>query len=111
MSRWNTNEIVEAVSTVPEVNVMSIQPGEDHTTKYLTLAVAGSQNFVYVRGFSTNKYLSSDDDVEIEMVEVSSGYSDGDMPNDPDYMIVHARVKAAIMRLGHRVVNSMDAYF
>ena len=45
------------------------------------------------------------------MVEVSSGYSDGDMPNDPEYVIIHARVKAAIMRLGHSVVNSMDPYF
>ena len=113
MSKWITIDVVAALATIPEVSILRKDGGEDITTQSLTLAVANSQNHVYVRGFTTNssKPLKSDDNVDIEMVEVSTGYSDGDMPNDPDYVVAHAKVSAAVMRLGHRVVNSLDRFF
>lgn len=112
MSKWITSDVVTAVSTIPEAKISGISQGEDCTTRSLFITVDGSEYNIYVRGFVTNgNRLKSDDNVDIEMVEVTTGYSDGDMPNDPDYCIVHARVKAAIMRLGHSVVNSMDRYF
>jgi len=113
MSKWITNDVVAAISTVPEVSIIRKDGGEDITTQSLTLAVINSQNHIYVRGFTTDsrKPLKSDDNVDIEMVEVTTGYSDGDMPNDPDYVIAHAKVSAAIMRLGHTVVKSLERYF
>jgi hypothetical protein len=111
MSRWITDDVVKAISTVNGTSIERIDMGEDHTTQSVTVEVENSENTVYVRGFSTNTYLKTDNNVDVEMVEVSTGYSDGDMPNDPDYVIVHARVKAALMRMGHTVVNSLDPYF
>jgi hypothetical protein len=112
MSIWVTSDVVAAVSVIPEVKISGVTLGEDYTTKSLYITVDGSQERVFVRGFVTNgKALRSDDNVDIEMVEVATGYSDGDMPNDPDYVIAHAKVQAAIMKLGHRVVKSMDGYF
>ena len=110
MSLWNTEQAKIAILAIPEVSLNRISLGEYYTTDGIDLDVAGSEKLIYVRGFSTDR-LSQNDNVDVEMVEVSTGYSDGDMPDDPDYCIIHARVKAALMRLGHRVVNSLDRYF
>jgi hypothetical protein len=112
MSRWITDEIVKTVSEIPEITIFDITGGEDHTTKSLSASVKDSEYKLYIRGFSTNHTaIPNDDNVDVEMIEVTSGYSDGDMPNDPEYVIVHARVKAALMKQGHCVVNSLDPYF
>jgi len=112
MSRWKTGQVVSAISVVPGVLVGALSAGEDYTTQQITLIVDGSENNLFVRGFVTDhKPLNGDDDVDVEMVEVTTGYSDGDMPNDPILVVAHGQVSAALMQLGHKVVRSMDPYF
>lgn len=112
MTQWNLVEVSQAINSVPECIIIAITSyDEDYTTKQITVRIEGSENLLYIRGFRTDSIQPAKDNNKIEMIEVTTGYSDGDMPNDPAYMIVHAKVKAAIMRLGHQVVNSLDCYF
>lgn len=111
MKRWDVIEVGHAIIAIPECAVVFATPAEDYVTQQLTVAVAGSEYSIYVRGFRTDHKLLAENNEEIEMVEVTSGYSDGDLPNDPEYVIVHAKVKAAIMKLGYSVVNSLEPYF
>jgi hypothetical protein len=112
MTRWVTATIVEAMTQIPEVNVGDISQGEDHTTQTIRLEVSGSDNGLWVRGFRTDpKPIPNDDNVDVEMIEVTTGYSDGDMPNDPVLCVIHAQVKATLMKQGHSVVNSLEPYF
>ena len=112
MSIWITSDVINAISTIPGVSIDRASIGEDYTTDGIDLNVFGSKNRIFVRGFVTDgKRLKANDNVEIEMVEVSTGFSDGDMPNDPIYVVEHAHVQAALMKLGHSVVKSMDGYF
>ena len=111
MKQWNIESIKLAILSVSECKIESIGLSEDYATEQITVSVDGSNFRLYVRGFRTDHVLLSKDHNNVELVEVTTGYSDGDMPNDPNYVIVHARVKAAIMTLGYSVVNSMDQYF
>lgn len=112
MKQWNLIEVSQAINSVPECIIQAITMyNEDCTTKQITVRINNSDNMLYIRGFRTDSIQPAKDNNNIEMIEVTTGYSDGAMPNDPDYMIVHAKVKAAIMRLGYSVVNSLDCYF
>lgn len=109
MIQWNEGKIVVALTAIMEIEIRNNTLGEDYTTNQLTYAVENSENQIFIRGFVTEGKPIQDN--MIEMVEVTTGYSDGDMPNDPDYCIVYAKVKAAIMRLGYSVVSSLEPYF
>ncbi len=112
MKQWNEAQIKQAILSIPECKIINMGLAEDYVTGQITIAVADSSYQLYVRGFRTDHVELAKDKNNIEMVEVTTGYSDGDMPmGDPNYMIVHARVKAAIMTAGYLVVNSMDPYF
>jgi hypothetical protein len=112
MSHWNTEQAKIAILAIPKVTLNRISLGEDCTTDGIDLDVIGSDNRIFVRGFVIDgKRLKANDNVDVEMVEVTTGYSDGDMPNDPIYVVAHAQVQAALMQLGHSVVKSMDGYF
>jgi hypothetical protein len=110
LKKWSTVEIANAVRNIQECGIIKTTQPEDYTTDTLHLAVRGS-SYLWVRGFRTDRISPAKDDNKIEMVEVTTGYSDGDMPNDPILCVVHARVKAEIMKLGYSVVNSLDPYF
>ena len=109
MKYWHLTNVERAIESIPECSIIQVTPGEDYTTEQFTVKVDKSDHFIYIRGFKTDgapiKYN------EIEMIEVTTGYSDGDMPNDPDYCVTHAKVKGSIMRLGYLVVNSLEPYF
>jgi hypothetical protein len=112
MTHWITSEVANVVEEVPEASVINVQPGGCHTTESLHVRVKESGNSLWVRGFRTNpEEIPSDDDIDVEMIEVTTGYSDGDMPNDPVLCVVHTQIKAALMKHGHSVVNSLDPYF
>lgn len=111
LKKWEFTLISQAINSVSECIITHVRPAEDYVTQQITVRVSGSDNMIYIRGFRTDQVNPSKDFDRIEMVEVTTGYSDGDMPNDPDYCIIHAKVKAAIMRLGYDVVNSLDPYF
>jgi hypothetical protein len=112
MTKWSIIQTCEAiVSEATECIIYNITQAEDYTTETVTISVLGSDHNLFVRGFRTDQKSPSENHNQIEMVEVSTGYSDGDMPNDPVLSIAHGKVKAAMMRLGHSVVNSLDPYF
>jgi len=110
MKVWDAAAVIKAIDSVPGCSSSQWSGPEDYTSGQIVVLVNTSQHSIYVRGFRTDgeQFLS---DNQVEMVEVTTGYSDGDMPNDPDYCVTVAMVKAAIMRLGYQVVNSMDGYF
>lgn len=110
--KWNTATVLEAIRKCSRVTSAKVTAeGEDHVTQQITVTVLNSEENVYVRGFDTNRTLEAGDDVEVEMVECTTGYSDGDMPKDGPYVLAHAEVHVAIMNLGYHVVKSLEAYF
>lgn len=109
--KWEGTTVSQAINSIPECVIHAITPIEDYVTETFQVRVEGSDNMIYIRGFRTDNVQYSKQNNMIEMVEVTTGFSDGDMPQDPDYCITHAKVKAAIMRLGYEVVNSLDPYF
>lgn len=111
MKQWDQQAVQDAIIGIPECSIEQITLPEDYVTSQLVISVAGSDYGIFVRGFRTDAISPAKDDNRIEMVEVTTGFSDGDMPNDPAYCIVHARVKAALMTLGYCVTNSLDPYF
>jgi hypothetical protein len=111
MKQWNSDNVESAIISVPECQVIAQAQPEDYTTETFYVNVCGSEHSLWIRGFRTDSVQPLSDDNQIEMVEVTTGYSDGDMPNDPVLCIVHAKVKAALMTEGYQVVNSMDPYF
>ena len=111
MKQWDFLKVSQAINSVPECIITAVSPAEDTTTKQITVSIENSENMIYVRGFRTDQKSIIKNNNMIEMVEITTGYSDGDMPNDPDYCVTHAKVKAAIMKLGYDVVNSLDSYF
>jgi len=113
MKIWKKEEIGKILSSLSEIKIQEERyKGEDYTTDGFILDVNGTEENLYVRGFITSgKPLKTNDNVEIEMVEVTTGYSDGNMPNDPALCIAHGIVKAALMKAGFSVVDSLDPYF
>ena len=111
MDKWNSNSVKKAIESVSECSIMTTIPPEDYVTESFWIWVTGTDQRLWVRGFRTDHAQIAGDNPEIEMIEVTTGYSDGDMPNDPILCVVHARVKAALMALGYSVVNSLDPYF
>jgi hypothetical protein len=108
---WLKAPVRSMLESIPGVHIIAENPGEDHVTEGFTVSVDGSEHNLYIRGFATVGILPRHDDVEIEMVEVSTGFSDGDMPNDPVLVLVHANIKAGLMTMGHSPVDSLDPYF
>lgn len=111
--KWNLEAVRKAISTIPEVVSVNAQDDSgDYATNSLFVIVGGTDENLWVRGFTTQEGgLKQFDDVEVEMVEVTTGYSDGDMPNIPELILAHAKIKVELVKLGFKVVNSMDRYF
>ena len=110
LKAWNLEDVQSAIQSVQKCKIAHVSPAEDYVTERVVINVAGSDNRVFVRGFRTDGVPVARDG-KVEMVEVTTDYSDGDMPNDPLYVLAHAEVKVAVIKLGYRVVRSLDMYF
>jgi hypothetical protein len=112
--KWNLAKIISIVRDVQGVeNVTALNDFGDYTTKSVYVEVGGTEEHLWVRGFVTSEggLNGVTDDVEVELVEVTTGYSDGDMPNDPILMVVHAKIRAALSVAGYKTVISLEPYF
>lgn len=110
--KWNRGTVKNAILSVPLAKIIAVSAPEDYVTEQYTVHVGESKYQIFVRGFRTDQE-SPEDTGEIEMVEVTTGYSDGDMPqDDPLYIVYHAQIKAALVQAGYTcTVNSLDPYF
>lgn len=111
---WIAALIKLALEKVPNVEeIIYEENGGDYCTHQFILQVANTSEdnrYLYVRGFSTGSPLPQQDDVYVEMVEISSGHSDG-TTQDPELGLAQAYVRAALIRMGFVAVNSLDSYF
>jgi len=113
MKTWVTAEVLKLIGAIANVkNVSKTQQGGDYDTDGVYVEPANSQNGIWVRGFVTDgKPLKASDIVDVELVEVTAGQSDGQLPNDPDLISLHGQIRAELARAGFTTVDSMDPYF
>lgn len=123
MYHWNTKKLEAAFSTLPGIkSVTNDGPGGDVDTDTLVLEIEGTDDQLWVRGFTTQDYdrktmkpyeLPNRHDVEIEMVEVTDGQcsSGGLNSNDETTIMAYALVRTVLAKDGADVVDTLDVYF
>jgi hypothetical protein len=109
--KWEREKVKEAIEKVRECSIISTTEFEGYVTDGFYVRVKDSDNSLWIRGFRCDGIEVDMKDPYIEMIEVTTGYSDGDMPQDPALCIAHGHIKAELMRIGYRPVNSLDPYF
>lgn len=115
MMRWKSSKIKAILEKVPNISLVDVGPqGSEMTTEQLVYAVHLANDKLYVRGFVTDhqNQLLQGDDVDVEMIEVSTGYSDGGDSREPQNVIARGLVHAALLDAGYgEVVRSLEPYF
>lgn len=107
--KWDLDKVSQAIREIPECSIEAVGHREDYCTEQITVSVRNSQYSIYVRGFTYDAPLVGN---EIELIEVATGYSDGDMPQDePEYTLIHAKIRVALMKLGYHTCDSLEPYF
>jgi hypothetical protein len=112
MRQWSTQEVIQRVKTIPQIKAAFVSAeGEDHTTQQIRVEIRGTKEAAFIRGFVTDSTLPAGDLVPVEMVEVSTNYSDGELPDDAAFLAAYGYIRAAVVSLGHKTVNSLESYF
>lgn len=113
MIHWKTETIKQTLSAVPGITFAEIgEQGSERTTELLAYNVAGATDRLYVRGFVTDKQLNQSDDVDVEMIEVFTEYSDGGDSQEPENVAARGLMMAALLKAGYKpVVRSLEPYF
>ena len=114
MAHWNTKKMVELFSSL-DCSVVEGPSGGDVDSENIQLTAkwAADGNFLDVRGFVTRGVISTPDDCEVEMVEVSDGHDSrgGLNTDDEPTCLLYAKVCSMLRKKGFSVVPSLDAYF
>lgn len=110
---WNTQQVRSTLAGISGLSYPTTTPGEDYTTETLAYQVLGNEDRIFVRGFTDiGRPLGAGTNVDVPMVEVTSGYSDGDDGADsPACLRARAEITIALKTMGFQVVRSMDPYF
>jgi hypothetical protein len=112
MTHWKSSQIIDLLKNIVGVTLTATgDAGSERTTEQLVYAVEGGHDQLFVRGFVTEGELALADDVDVEMIEVSTEYSDGSDSPEPANIVARAFIMAALMSAGHIVVRSLDLYF
>jgi hypothetical protein len=110
--QWNTARVRSLIETLPNIKWVGTSGGEHYVTQQLTYEVAGATDRLYVRGFTTDpKGLPNEDDVDVEMVEITTEYSDGDDSREPANVLARAAIWSELLKAGYSVVRALDPYF
>ena len=77
MFRWNTDKITAYLQTLDCIDgVLNDGPGGDSDTDNLLARVRGTDEYIYICGFSVDFPITNPSDNDVEMVEITdeSGY-------------------------------------
>lgn len=113
--KWITNDMVKLLSGIQGISSVEVHPqGGDVDTSNLILNIKNGQGEqLFICGFNIDDYITTPDDVEIEMIEVSDGLDGrGGLSSDIDEVCVaYGRVTGALRRAGFQVVECLKDYF
>ncbi len=113
MPRWKTDEIIAAISALGCSVEKQPQGGDyDTTTIVATAHGAEADNFLHIAGFNPEHEITTPDDVEVEMVELSDGQDSrgGLNTDDAPTEELYLKIKRMLRKMGFQVVNQMKDY-
>lgn len=110
---WNQSELKAALEALPFDLRIHERSGEYYTSDGFDIELAGSEDTLHLRGFVTAmEGISKHDDVEVEFVELTNGYSDGGLTSHDWNMIdLYAAVRKILAKEGAQIVPTLDAFF
>jgi len=117
MFRWDTKKIVAYLSTIPEIErVENNGPGGDVDTDNLYCKVRGSDEGIFVCGFSTDDAfmdipLDERSDVDVEMIEITDNSGQGLQSDDFAVAKAYIEVRQHFVGGGATVVPYLKDYF
>lgn len=118
MKRWITSEMVKFLSAIPGIARVEVHPqgGDVDTSKLLVYITDGQsvcEDRLHISGFVIDGDITSPDDCDIEMIEVTDGnQSDTGLSSDEEEVCVaYGRICSRLRQQGFDVVESMGAYF
>lgn len=110
---WNQASIRAALLALPFAIKLQETPGEQYTSNGFSIELAGSEDTLHLQGFVTAPQgISAHDDVEVAMVELTNGYSEGGLTsNDPKMIDLYAAVRKLLAGMGAQIVPTLNDYF
>lgn len=113
MAKWNVGQIKAEIRGIYPSAVIMRTRGEDVTTDGLQVQFPDNgDDSLFLQGFVVEGMIPAHDDVDVEMVELTSGYSDGGLVSSDLQMIqLYADIRKILATAGFVVVNSLDEYF
>jgi hypothetical protein len=115
VKRWVTSEMVGLLSGLEGIASAEVHPqGGDVDTSRIILNIKDvPDERLFICGFITDGDISSPDDVQIEMIEVTDGQqSDTGLCSGTEKVcFAYARVVSTLRGAGFEVVDSLKAYF
>lgn len=113
MARWKTDEVMAAISALGCVVEKHPQGGDyDTSTVVATAHGAEEGNFLHVAGFDPEHEITTPDDVDVEMVELTDGQDSrgGLNTDDAPTEELYLKIKRVLRKMGFSVVNQMKDY-
>lgn len=115
MKQWVTSEMVKLLSVLEGIASVEVHPpgGDVDTSKLIVNIKDVADERLFICGFITDGYISTPDDVQIEMIEVTDGQqSDTGLCSGTEKVcLAYARVVSTLRGAGFDVVDSLKAYF
>lgn len=115
MKRWITSDVVKLLTAIQGIESVQVLPqgGDVDTSNLLVNVKDGEDERLFICGFVTDGDITTPDDVEVEMVEVTDGQqSDTGLSSSVETVCVaYGRVCGALRRDGFEVVESLKQYF
>jgi len=112
MYHWNTENIVKYLETISEIErVENDGPGGDVDTDNIYCKVRGSDEGVFVCGFSVDNAITDPSNCDVEMIEVTDNSGDGLQTDDYGVAKVYIMVRQHFVGAGATVVPRLKDYF
>ena len=117
MYHWNTKRIVAYLETIEELSSVEVQmPGGDVDAENIVCTVRGTDDYIFVRGFSTDDAFmdipyEEKGDIDVEFVEVTDQSGHGLQSNDFAVAKAYIEVRQHFVGGGAIVVDHLKDYF
>ncbi len=114
MFRWNTDQIADDVRMLSFVKSVTIdEPGGDVDTDNLVIEIDGSDDRLFVAGFSCDFEPKNTSDVDVEMIQLTDGMDSrgGLNSSDGNTAQAYVAVRQYFVDQDASVVNRMKDYF
>lgn len=113
MSKWNTESIVADLRGLFPGIAVAYTTGEDHTTDQIVIYLDKNASKLLMRGFDPDATLENNNDVDVEMVELSDGTDGAGGLGSKDYRVAKAYIVARQYFIDHGflIEANLGAYF